>query len=196
MISEKSTQSYWDTFFKNQIEGESDRATVIITSSILDQALESVLRNYLVQLNSTDDPLFDSAYAPLSNFSAKIDLAFRIGLLPPNFAKALHLIRKIRNDFAHNVSACTFNEPQVRNRVLELNKTIGVTNLLSGKLKNFQPGVRGDFEMNSSLLIWMIWADAERIQALKTPDEWKPSEELTNKIIDSVEKVQKQTNTV
>lgn len=174
MEPDYSNAMYWDKFFKNQIEKESDRATVIITVSMIDQALEAALRGRFVQLSTSEDPLFDSAYAPLGNFSAKIDLAYRIGLLPPNYAKGLHIIRRIRNEFAHSVSPGSFDEPAIRNRILELNKALGVAAAATARGLKFSGGLRGDFEATASWIIWRMWLTAEKVEAIQAPNEWMP----------------------
>ena len=173
MKEQYSSSKYWDSFFRDQVRLETDRAVVILTAAMIDQGLEDVLRARLVQLSTSEDPLFDSAYAPLADFNAKIDLAFRIGLLPPNYAKGLHLIRRIRNEFAHNVSGCTFDDPRIRNRVMELDKALGVAKISTHRA-SFSAGTRGDFETTASWIIWRMWSIAESIEAIRAPDEWKP----------------------
>jgi len=174
MKADAFNATYWDKSFKENVKEESDRAMVIIAASMIDQALEAALRGRLVQLHTTEDPLFESSYAPLADFSAKIDLAYRIGLLPPNYAKGLHLIRKIRNEFAHSASRCTFEEPSVRNRMQELNKSLGVADAARANKLDFPQGLRGDFEATASWIIWNLRFRAEEIEAIQAPNEWKP----------------------
>jgi hypothetical protein len=107
-------------FFVREFDKESDRACVILGSAMLEQALETLLRARFVRISKKQDPLFDEPYAPLKAFRAKIDIAHRIGLITQDIAKALHLVRATRNDFAHNVTGCTFDYPPVKNRIASL----------------------------------------------------------------------------
>jgi len=63
--------------------------------------------------------------SPLSNFSAKIDLACLLGMCSRNIAKDLHTIREIRNDFAHNILAkdnakLSFNSGHIKDKCMSL----------------------------------------------------------------------------
>jgi hypothetical protein len=133
-----SYPNQWDQTFCNQFEKESDRACVILSASMLDQALETLLKAYLVPISSKEDDFLEGLYAPISSFSAKIDLSFRIGLISAKFCRDLHLIRKIRNEFAHNISGCNFNNETVHRRVLELRR--------SSTFIDRQPTIRKSFE--------------------------------------------------
>lgn len=55
--------------------------------------------------------------SPLSIFSAKIHLCYRMGLIDSAIARTLHLIIKIRNNFAHEVTGCKLDSGSHRDRV-------------------------------------------------------------------------------
>ena len=65
------------------------------------------------------DELLDGD-APLSTFSVKINLVYRLGLIDAEFARALHLIRRIRNSFAHETTKCELNSGPHGDRIKEL----------------------------------------------------------------------------
>ena len=79
---------------------ESDRAAVILGAAKLDLALRELLVKKFLPNPSGQDDLFDTD-KPISTFSARINVAYRLGLIDKQFAYSLHLIRRIRNDFAH-----------------------------------------------------------------------------------------------
>ena len=58
--------------------------------------------------------------SPLSSFSARINASFALGLIPAAVHRDLHLIRKIRNDFAHKLSVHSFEESPFRDWCSEL----------------------------------------------------------------------------
>jgi hypothetical protein len=165
--------SHWDQVLMAEFEKESDRAAVILVASLFENALGMLLRHFLVAATTADDELLDGANAPLSTFSARTSLSRRLGLISSKFARDLHLIRKIRNEFAHNVHGCNFESGGVRARVLELAKS---SQLLERNVKlrgQFPAGPRSDFLLIAS---WMLYALNDRIErsvALKeAPEEW------------------------
>lgn len=100
------------TDFKN----ENDRSAVIVGAAKLDAALQKLLQNVLLASPTSSDELFDGD-TPLATFSAKIHLAYRLGFIDSDFARALHLVRKIRNSFAHEVATKTLSEGAHKDRV-------------------------------------------------------------------------------
>ena len=137
-----------------EFKGESDRACVILAATLLDTALEALLRTRLVPNASNTDSLLDGSTAPLASFSARIDMAYRLGIISPQFARDLHIVRRIRNDFAHNISGCTFEDTSVRDRVMELSRSTGTTNCHESWLRKIGNTPKGYFEL---ILSWMLW---------------------------------------
>lgn len=166
--------SHWDDVLQSEFAKESDRAAVILTASLFENALGQLLRVRLVAAPSASDDLLDGANAPLSTFSAKISAAYRIGLISKRFCRDLHLIRQIRNQFAHNVGGCSFGETSVKSRVLELAKSSGFIERNARLRKNrFGQGTRGDFLMTASWMLWSINTDIEEGKPLEeAPEEW------------------------
>jgi hypothetical protein len=115
---------------------ESDRAAVILGTSNLDILLYQILQKYLLPCATAGDDLFEGD-SPLSTFKAKIDLSFRLGLIDGACSRALHLIRRIRNDFAHEVSKGTLDTGTSRDRVKSL----------TAKFEGFAPyqGIKAGF---------------------------------------------------
>jgi hypothetical protein len=98
---------------------ESDRAAVILGAAKLDIQLYQLLRMALRPATGNNDELFDGD-APLSTFSSRIHLCHRLGLIDDEFSRALHLVRRIRNSFAHEISSTTLESGGNRDRVHEL----------------------------------------------------------------------------
>lgn len=126
MAENKDDRSQWDNFiaqfpaFIRMLGHESERGSVIVGVALMDEALEALLKKKLVPSPEKSDELFKGPYAPLDNFSAKIDLAYRLGLIRLNQKSTLHIMRKLRNDFAHSSSQMNFQSQQVHDRILEL----------------------------------------------------------------------------
>jgi DNA-binding MltR family transcriptional regulator len=147
-ISELEEAHQWtSTFLRDQFQKESDRAAVILTASLLDETLGTLIRTFLIPCSTPKDLLFEDATSPLSTFSAKIDMAHRLGLISSKLTRDIHLIRKIRNSFAHDIFGCDFANGSVRSRVLELKKSIVIVDHFSKQpdVADHLKGTRGEF---------------------------------------------------
>ncbi|MCX5800334.1 MAG: hypothetical protein NTX17_02995 [Candidatus Eisenbacteria bacterium] len=102
--------------FIQEFKDESDRAIVVLTAARLDFLLSLILQKYLVANAGTVDEFFENQ-GPGSTFSNKIMLVFRLGLIDSDFARTLHLVRKIRNDFAHETAACSLEKGSHKDRI-------------------------------------------------------------------------------
>lgn len=98
---------------------ESDRAGVILASARLEELLYELLERVLIPITGSRDDLLD-ADGPISTFSARIQLSYRMGLISAATARALNLIRKIRNSFAHEAHGVTLDAGAHRDRVRQL----------------------------------------------------------------------------
>lgn len=100
-------------FVQEVIFSDNERAGVICGAAMLDLQLETILRRFLLpaKSNSEDERLF-GANSPLATFSGKTTMAYRLGLIPPDVADMLDRIRKIRNDFAHEVTIRSLNDDE------------------------------------------------------------------------------------
>lgn len=186
-LEEFTTARHWDITLRKEFEKESDRAAVILTSSMLDSALTSLLRSFLVDTPNSEDELIERPNAPLSTFSAKIDISRRLGLISNKFCRDLHIIRRIRNEFAHNIAGCSFSDTTIRSRVFELCKSSGIIERNPKKRKDFPDGPRGDFLVVSSWMLFHLHSAAQYCEQIKEPDlEWgydtTLNEELSEKL--------------
>jgi DNA-binding MltR family transcriptional regulator len=97
----------------NEINAQTDRGAAIIAAAILDDALEDALRTRLILTASLSDRIFSSENGPLARFSAKIDIAAATGLLPKEMCDGIHLVRRIRNKFAHSIEPLKFADQEI-----------------------------------------------------------------------------------
>ncbi len=144
----------WCLHFEKAIKAESPRASAILSAIYLDELVEKYLKMLLFPDRSTTDRLFDGPQAPLSTFSSKIDLAFRMGAITDEEAESLNTVRRIRNQFAHNLRNCSFEEPVIRQWTKSLDEFND--HAQPETRKNFSDGPRGDFEKSVSWLIFLI----------------------------------------
>ncbi|PHQ35264.1 hypothetical protein [Rhodopirellula bahusiensis] len=144
----------WSDHFDASIKTESVRARVILSACYLDELLYQLLAVTLKPASKKDDPLFSGGNAPLGTFSSKIELAFRMGLVPSGTKSSLHFVRKIRNRFAHDLTAATFCDPQILSWTRELHALNDIAR--PERRASFSDGPIGDFEQSVSWLIYWI----------------------------------------
>ncbi len=156
-------RDYWNEVLKQEFEKETDRGAAIFATSLFDEALRNLLISYFVSNTSSSDELFDGPNAPLSSLSSKIIFSYRLGLLSDRFVRDLNLIRKIRNEFAHNIQGCNFKHTNILSRIQELDKssqTVKKINIMEGNEK-IEP--RNIFLLTCS---WMLSAIQNKITEL------------------------------
>jgi hypothetical protein len=90
-----------------EIEEQTDRAAAIIAGSYLEDFLAAAVRSKLTQDEKVLNQFF-KGMGPLATFSAKIDMAYLLHLVDEEDRKRLHQIRRIRNEFAHDLSPLKF----------------------------------------------------------------------------------------
>ncbi|WP_147309734.1 hypothetical protein [Cupriavidus taiwanensis] len=88
--------------FVKEYATQSDRHVVILACSHIEELLKELLQRRLLPVSGAKDPLF-TGQAALATFSARCEMAYRLGLISDEFKSALNTIRKIRNYFAHTV---------------------------------------------------------------------------------------------
>ena len=102
---------------------ETDRGVALMAAAYLDSQLESLLTKYFVDDARVSADLL-SGSGGLSTFSARIDMAYLLALVSPLGRRDLHLIRKIRNEFAHNATLIAFEDEGISARCRELHHDV------------------------------------------------------------------------
>lgn len=105
---------------KGQLFRESERASAIVSSALLDETLATVIGLFMIDedMKKRDDrevlKLIED-YGVLGTFSARTRTAYSLGLITEDEHHDLHIIRTIRNKFAHDLE-CSFDDPSVADR--------------------------------------------------------------------------------
>jgi hypothetical protein len=98
-----------------------DRAVSIIMGAGIEDDLEDlVLARMRIDLSKTDKALLLDGDGVISRFSAKITVAFALGLIGPETRRDLTRIKDIRNAFAHARSDIDFSTPEISKKCSEL----------------------------------------------------------------------------
>ena len=95
--------------FRTSITSESDRGAVLMSAAYLDDQLKELLEERLVEDKKISRRAFDFN-GPLGTFSSRIDFAYLLGVIPKNARNDLHIIRAIRNQFAHHAAPLSYED--------------------------------------------------------------------------------------
>jgi hypothetical protein len=89
-----------------------DRAIAIVGAAFLDKLLEETLRNFLIDDEREVHKLLQSE-GHLGTLGSRISLAYCLGLVNDVVKSDLRLVAKIRNAFAHDITA-TFSDERIK----------------------------------------------------------------------------------
>ncbi len=88
--------------FLGDFNKETERGTALAAAAMLDELLGRVIESFLIP-NKGSKALLDGFNAPLGTFSSRIASAFALGLVSEVEYRECELIRKVRNEFAHQI---------------------------------------------------------------------------------------------
>ncbi len=107
-----------------ELNSQTDRGAAIVGVAWVEEELEAAIRSFLNDDRKAWDRLFGRS-GPLSTLSAKIDLARLLGMCSKVITSDLHILREVRNDFAHAITArdhsgLTFRSSSIADKCLVL----------------------------------------------------------------------------
>lgn len=95
---------------------------VLVAATQLDAALKELLCLRMPKLSNTLREKFFDGYGPLSHFSTRIDLAFALGDIDDDTRHDLHVLRTLRNQFAHSTNFVHFDDGAMRRKLAEFRR--------------------------------------------------------------------------
>jgi len=105
--------------FRSSLTPETDRGVALVCAAYLETELENLLRRSFVNAPKVVEHLFEPS-GSLGTLSSRIDLALAAGNIDLEAHRGLHLIRKIRNEFAHDHKLRSFTDQDIAARCREL----------------------------------------------------------------------------
>ena len=99
----------------DEIDFGSDRATAIVLAAFVEDHLTQFVRSRLTKDERLQERMFGPG-AALGDFGLKINLGYLCGFYSTTCWKELDAIRRIRNDFAHNLTIGRFDIPTIKDR--------------------------------------------------------------------------------
>src|SRR5271166_6607529 len=113
--------------FIAELKGESDRASIILTSSLLDDLLTARLSKRFC-ISPTEDEI-STAFrfeGPLGTLSRKMEVACLLGFIEDKTYQQLDIIREMRNACAHSKHPVDFSSKEVIKVVRRLFGPLGI----------------------------------------------------------------------
>jgi len=93
-------------------EHDNDREIVIVGCAYIESLIKDLLRESLIQDEKELNQFLDDAQGPLPGIVQRARLLYLMGTFPKVIFDDIKLVARVRNHFAHNVSA-TFNDSSV-----------------------------------------------------------------------------------
>lgn len=103
---------HFDSFVEEFVEEKIERSLIILGTAKIDNQLLLILTKHLLPpKNAKEDDLLNGDN-PISNFSSRIKLVHRLGIIDDSLAEVLNQVRKVRNKCAHalNIKNNSFND--------------------------------------------------------------------------------------
>jgi DNA-binding MltR family transcriptional regulator len=148
--------------FRTSLIHESDRGSVLMAAAFIEDKLTCLLESYFIENKKVCKQLLKGNGA-LATFSSKIDLTFLLGLISKNIFNDLHILRKIRNDFAHTASNISFETPSIRDR------TKALSTLSKEMLKD---NTKAYFMRSMTTILTAINMKMENFERCSTPENF------------------------
>jgi mannitol operon repressor len=109
----KEDLNYFSEFL-SEFQKETDRGAALVGAALLDSRIERILLSHFADEKIAHE-LLSGGNAPLGSCSARLKLAYALGLITDIEFKECDTIRKIRNEFAHEVHGLSFATSQLTN---------------------------------------------------------------------------------
>jgi hypothetical protein len=102
----------WMKLWVANLHLSDDRSAAITSAAMLESVLEQALIGRLISNSDLRDRMF-GGNGFLNNFSAKIDVGYCVGLYNKKTHHDLHVIRRVRNRFAHEFGPLAFDHQEI-----------------------------------------------------------------------------------
>lgn len=99
-----------------EFDSESDRASALVAAALLDKNLEELLAAFMIDDRREVEYLLGSG---LKSFGARIRICYALGLISDEEVDDMHVVKSVRNYFAHNLHV-DFDDDNVQRNLAKL----------------------------------------------------------------------------
>jgi hypothetical protein len=122
-----------------ELNGESDRASIILMASVLDDGLIYLLTSKLgYAVDENDLEHIFRFEGPLGTFSSRIEIAILFGFIDNDMFEQLRTVREMRNACAHAQKPMKFSDPALANVGRRMFRPVGLYDPPSGDAELFK----------------------------------------------------------
>lgn len=179
MTELEATQYHDAMTFVKSLDKESDRGVALTCAAFIDDRLKVLLQKSFVDAPKVVENLLDGV-GPLATFSSKIDTVFLLGMMTEDDHRGIHLIRKIRNEFAHYHMPQSFNDSDLSAQCRELGKSLPLLPFERASRSTRRLFIRSSFAAIAAL-------DARILSATRTQMKKPTPPEVTQVLFPAVE---------
>lgn len=157
---------------------ERGRGAVLVGVARVDAALEHLLQAVMIPAAAKNDGLF-LPDRPLGSIGAKVALASRLGLIDRPVERALNVLRKLRNAFAHSAESASLGDVVHSSRLAEVYadaRTNPLWEPLETVLAAQPPSAHGplepalrDYILLITILVAFLEATAQQLSPIQPP---------------------------
>ena len=161
-----------------QMLEERGRGAVLVGVARVDAALEHLLQAVMTPTTAKGDGLF-LPERPLGSIGAKVALASRLGLIDGPVERALNVLRKLRNAFAHSAESASLSDAVHSTRLEEVYANARANPLwalLETVLAAQPPSAHGplepalrDYILLITILVAFLEATAQQLRPIQSP---------------------------
>lgn len=145
-------QSQMERFFSD-LDAESDRGMVLSAAAYFDKVMTECLALYLKDAKQSSELLGNAR--EIGSYSARSKLCFSLRIISASEYRALRILGRIRNDFAHNVLV-SLEDPSISDKLMMFGEAVlGDTVEIWEKTK--QESEREIFGMATFCLNELLW---------------------------------------
>ncbi len=137
----------------------SDRSCAVLAAAILDDRLDRLLKAVLLPGAAKGEDRLLGRGGVADSFSARIELAYRVGLLSANVRKALDWLREIRNEAAHRTEF-SFDADAIRSRAKNVVVALELKTRFPRSLQEPYASSKGHFVASTFVLACVLEAVA------------------------------------
>jgi DNA-binding MltR family transcriptional regulator len=164
------------TRFVDEIQKEPDRSIPIVVVAFLDDILKKLIEAHFIDNQKVVEQMLDYPGA-LSNFAARADVAYCLGLIPSKTYQDIVQVRKIRNKFSHSHFPVSFDNKDIA----DMCKTLNFFTLIKqAHFCNYSP--REQFLTTAIMLVNTILLKALSVKNAVIPKNYEPGERVKVKV--------------
>jgi len=163
----------FDSFVEDLLGEKLERPLIIVGASKIDDLLLSILSKLLFIPKKNDEDDLLKGDNPLSTFSSRIKLVYRLGIIDEGLLKVLEQVRKLRNLCAHSIEF-NINRSPVREHISELKKlTINRQSFILTRTRFFQNPFKSNEDLQCIFITICVILESIHEAVIKTTGNTK-----------------------